>query len=218
MPIRSVYFYFGLAVMVIAVGLGLRALVFNQAPVVVTGKAVDRGSTGVPDIGGKFSLIDHNGRPVSEGDFLGRHMLVFFGYTNCPDVCPMTLSNLSEALDKLGGDAGKIRPVFVSVDPLRDTPGVLKAYLESFHPAFIGLTGSAKQVAAVKRVFRIYSEARHEDGQHAEPAGDSAKNLRDYTVDHSSITYLMGPDGKFKTFVSHGTGADAIAAKLKKHL
>ena len=160
MPIRSVYFYFGLAVMVIAVGLGLRALVFNQAPVAEAGRAVGKGSTSVPDIGGKFSLIDHNGRPVNEGDFLGRHMLVFFGYTNCPDVCPMTLATLSEALDKLGGDAKKIRPMFVSVDPKRDTPGVLKAYLESFHPAFIGLTGSAKQVAAVKRVFRIYSAAQ----------------------------------------------------------
>lgn len=220
MPIRSVYLYFGVAVLVVALGLGLRAFVSDQ-PVARAGKQVDRGASGTPAIGGPFTLVDHNGKTVSEQDFLGRHMLVFFGYTHCPDVCPLTLNTLSEVIDKLASDAEKIRPVFISVDPSRDTPAVIKEYLKNFHPSFVGLTGTARQVAAAKRTFRIYSQINHAGAEHTESGGHKNEHKLasgDYLVDHSSISYLMGPDGNFKTFVRHTAGAEAMLAKIKKHL
>ena len=149
MPIRSVYLYFGVAVLVVALGLGLRTFVFNDQSLARASKSEGQGSSGTPSIGGAFTLVDHNGKTVSEKDFLGRHMLVFFGYTNCPDVCPLTLNTMTEVLDKMGSDADKIRPVFVSVDPRRDTPAVVKEYLSNFHKSFIGLTGTAAQAPSV---------------------------------------------------------------------
>ncbi len=221
MPIRSVYLYFGVAVLVVALGLGLRNFVFNDQPLARATKPVDRGSSGTPSIGGGFTLVDHNGKTVTEQDFAGRHMLVFFGYTNCPDVCPLTLNTLTEVLDKMGKDADQIRPVFVSVDPRRDTPSVIKEYLSGFHKSFIGLTGTAGQVTAAKRTFRIYSQiAKDPDKQADSTYKDPVKGADEdaYLVDHSSIAYLMGPDGIFKTFLRHSASADAMLAKLKKHL
>ena len=221
MPIRSVYLYFGVAVLVVALGLGLRNFVFNDQRLARAGKPVEQGSSGTPSIGGAFTLVDHNGNTVSEKDFAGRHMLVFFGYPNCPDVCPLTLNTLTEVLDKMGKDADKIRPVFVSVDPRRDSPKVIKEYLSNFHKSFIGLTGTAAQVTAAKRTFRIYSQIHQDpdqqpDSTYKDPNKDANKD--DYLVDHSSVSYLMGPEGKFKTFVRHSAKADAVLAKIKKHL
>jgi protein SCO1/2 len=221
MPIRSVYLYFGVAVLVVAFGLGLRSFVFDDQTIARAGKQVDKGSSGRPAIGGRFTLVDHHGKTVTERDFLGRHMLVIFGYTNCPDICPLTLNTLTEVLDKMGGEAAKIRPVFVTVDPRRDSPAVIREYLKNFHPSFVGLTGTAQQVTAAKRTFRIYSQINHAGDEHTEDGGhkDNHKSdSDDYLVDHSSISYLMGPDGAFKTFVRHNAGADAMLAKLKKHL
>jgi protein SCO1/2 len=217
MPIRSVYLYFGVAVLVVALGLGLRTFVFGDQPLAPASKQVDRGATGTASIGGAFTLVDHNGNTVSEKDFAGRHMLVFFGYTNCPDICPLTLNTLTEVLDKMGKDADKIRPVFVSVDPRRDTPKVIKEYLTSFHKSFIGLTGTAGQVTAAKRTFRIYSQIAKDPNAGADSAYKK-RGADEYLVDHSSVSYLMGPDGVFKTFVRHSASADAMLAKLKKHL
>jgi protein SCO1/2 len=221
MPIRSVYLYFGIAVLVVALGLGLRTFVFNDQHLARATKTVERNSSGTASIGGAFTLVDPNGKTVSEKDFTGRHMLVFFGYTNCPDVCPLTLNTLTEVLNKMGKDAAKIRPVFVSVDPRRDTPKVIKEYLTSFHKSFIGLTGTADQVAAAKRTFRIYAQIHQDpdqqpDSTYKNPNKDADED--DYLVDHSSVSYLMGPDGKFLTFVRHTASADAVLAKIKKHL
>ncbi len=221
MLIRSVYLYFGVAVLVVALGLGLRNFVFDGQPIARATKQVDRGASGTPAIGGAFTLVDHNGKTVSEQDFLGRHMLVFFGYTNCPDVCPLTLNTLSEVMDKLGGDAEKIRPVFVSVDPRRDTPAVIKEYLSSFHSSFVGLTGTEDQIKAVKRTFRIFAQINHAGAEHTDSGGHKDEHTLatgDYLVDHSSISYLMGPDGKFKSFVRHAAGAEVMLAKIKIHL
>ena len=152
MPIRSVYLYFGVAVLVVALGLGLRNFVFNDQRLARAGKPVEQGSSGTPSIGGAFTLVDHNGNTVSEKDFAGRHMLVFFGYTNCPDVCPLTLNTLTEVLDKMGKDADKIRPVFVSVDPRRDSPKVIKEYLSNFHKSFIGPNAPSASIRKSTRI------------------------------------------------------------------
>ncbi len=162
---------------------------------------------GRPAVGGPFALIDGDGRKVTERTFRGRHMLVYFGYTFCPDVCPTTLFNASQALDELGPAlASKVRLVFISIDPERDTPEVVKEYAGHFHPGTVGLTGAPAQVAAAARAFRIYyrKAAPEEDGS--------------YLVDHSSILFLMDAKGRYVTHFSHEATADDMAAALKRLL
>ncbi|MCR6629562.1 MAG: SCO family protein [Magnetospirillum sp.] len=158
-------------------------------------------------IGGPFTLVDGDGRTVTDKDFRGKWMLIYFGYTFCPDVCPTSLSVVAGAMDKLApAELDKLVPVFISVDPARDTPAVMKDYAAAFHPRMVGLTGSEEQVAAVSKAYKVYA-AR------AKGADDSS-----YTVDHSSILYLVGPDGRFVSHFPHGTTADDLAAALKKTL
>ncbi len=159
-------------------------------------------------IGGPFSLTDHEGRSVTEKTYAGQYLLVFFGYTFCPDVCPTTLTTLSDALDILGDAGNNVTPLFISVDPERDTTEHLKTYVSYFHPRIVALTGTDAQIKAVAKAYRVYyakAKAPPEDQD-------------DYLVDHSSITYLMGPDGQFIEHFSHGVEAEEIAERLLKHL
>lgn len=160
--------------------------------------------SGDATIGGHFKLIDQDGKTRTDTDFRGRYMLVFFGYTNCPDVCPTTLAMLTNAFDALGGKADRIVPVFVTVDPARDTTEVLKAYLAAFGPRFVGLTGSDADVAAAAKAYHVYFR------KNPIPGG--------YAMDHSSVIYLMGPDGRFVTNYSIDQGPDTIAADLRKRI
>jgi len=155
-------------------------------------------------IGGPFELTNQYGEKVTEGDFLGRYMLIFFGYTYCPDVCPTTLTTISTALDLLGDKAGSVTPVFVSVDSDRDTPEYLKDYLTHFHPAFQGLTGTKDQIKKIAKAYGVYyAKVQEGDG-----------NADDYLMDHTAITFLMGPDGKYVTHFGHDIEADAMAERL----
>jgi protein SCO1/2 len=163
--------------------------------------------TGTALVGGAFEMTDQDGRRVTDKDFLGKYMLVFFGYTYCPDVCPSELQVMSAALDELGSEADAIQPVFVSIDPGRDTPAVMKEYVSNFHPRLMGLTGSPEDVARIASAFRVfYASRKVADGP------DS------YLMDHSSILYLMGPDGKFLRHFSYGTDVKALAAALRDAL
>lgn len=163
-------------------------------------------STGKAAIGGPFNLVDHNGQPVDETVLSGKPSLIYFGYTYCPDVCPDSLVVMSDALDILGPEtASKVRPVFISVDPERDTVPVVKDYVAHFYPGMLGLTGSMEQVKAVASAYRVYYKKAEED--EADPTA--------YLVDHSSITYLMDGDGGYMAHFSHGTRADAMAERLK---
>ena len=186
-------------ILLIAAGLGGYAL--------LTGAAHRPLGSGVALVGGPFSLIDQDGRRVSEKDFLGKYMLVFFGYTYCPDVCPTELQVMTAALDQMGPEADRIQPVFVSIDPARDTPQVLKAYVANFGPRLVGLTGTAEEVAAIARAYRVY---------YAKAANSGSGT--DYLMDHSSIIYLMGPDGRFLTHMAYTTDAAKLAAELKETL
>lgn len=156
-------------------------------------------------IGGPFSLIDQNGARRSDADFRGRFMLVFFGYTYCPDVCPTTLAILSAALDQLGPISQRVVPILITVDPARDTPEILKPYLSAFGPQFVGLTGTDEEIAAAAGAYRVYYKSNAADGP-------------DYTVDHSSVIYVMGPDGAFITNYGLDDGPDAIADDLRRRL
>ena len=165
-------------------------------------------SSGVPAIGGPFTLTDHNGNEVTERSFRGKYMLVFFGYTFCPDVCPTTLTDVSTALDILGFEGEKIVPVFISVDPARDTPEHLKEYATYFHPRLVALTGTPKQVAAAAKAYRVYYAKAKSEGS----------DPNDYLMDHSSVIYLMGPDGKFQQHFSHGTDGEAMVKRIRELL
>lgn len=160
------------------------------------------------DFGGPFQLVDHNGKPRSDKDFRGRFLLVFFGYTNCISICPIDLDLMSRALNDLGAAADKVQPLFISVDPKRDTPAIVKAFIAEFHPRLVGLTGSSKQIAAVVRAYKV----------HRAKLVEEAAQEGDYLVSHSGNMYLMGPDGKFVTLLPHGSSPEFIARTLANYL
>ncbi len=163
-------------------------------------------SSGKALIGGPFTLTEHTGRRVTEADFKGRFTLVYFGYTFCPDVCPAELQVISAALDELGKEAEKVTPVFITIDPQRDTVEQMKEYVGNFHKSLVGLTGSLEEVRAVAKAYRIYY-ARSKD--------DSST---DYLMDHSSIVYLMSPEGEYLAHFAYGTGVEKMAKGIAKHL
>jgi len=154
------------------------------------------------DVGGPFNLVDQNGARVDEHILDGKWTAVFFGYTFCPDVCPTTLTTLAQAIERLGPDAGRFQVVFITVDPERDTPSQLKTYLSS--PAFprgaIGLTGTPAQIAAAGRAYRVYYKK----------AGDGPN----YSMDHTSIVYLMDPTGRFSRPIAFGAAPPDIARQI----
>jgi protein SCO1/2 len=189
---RTVYAIIGLLVAVILLAAGGYLFLTNAPPAALT-------------VGGPFSLIDGDGHAVTDQTWRGKYMLVYFGYTFCPDVCPTTMTNLADALDKMGAKADRVRPLFVTVDPKRDTPEVVKRYAAAFGPRFIGLTGSDEQIAAVAKAYRVYY-AEHRTG----PGPD------DYSMDHSSVLYLMGPDGKFIAPVRADQSGPEMATVLTK--
>jgi protein SCO1/2 len=159
---------------------------------------------GIAAIGGPFSLIDQDGIPRHAEDFRGRFMLVYFGYSYCPDVCPTALAAMADALDKLD-NANRVVPIFVTIDPERDSAKVLKDYLKAFGPRFVGLTGDAKSIAAAARAYRVYYKKHPLEGG-------------GYAMDHSSTIYLMGPGGTFIENYDANIGADTLAAALKSRL
>jgi protein SCO1 len=158
-----------------------------------------------PAIGGPFALESGAGTIVTARDFRGKYMLVYFGYTYCPDVCPTALNSLTAALQKLGPKAKDLAPIFITVDPQRDTPHVMRRYTAAFSPELIGLTGTPEEIAKVATEYRVYY-ARHVTG----PGPD------DYSMDHSSIIYLMGPDGKFIAPIPAEQSPADMAADISK--
>jgi protein SCO1/2 len=156
-------------------------------------------------VGGPFKLIDQNGKTVSDQDLKGRPFLVFFGFTHCPDVCPTTLFDVSEMLRALGPDADRTRALFITVDPERDTPAVMKDYLSSFDPHLSGLTGDPAAIATVAKAYRVYYKKVPLDGG-------------EYTMDHTAIVYLMDKEGRFVSPFSLKRGTEAAAADLRRYL
>lgn len=162
-----------------------------------------------PEPRGPFSLVDHNGRNVTDKDYRGKFMLVFFGYTYCPDVCPTELGAMADALDLLGADAAKVQPIFITVDPERDTPEVLAEYVGVFYPTLVGLTGTPEQIAAAAESYyarynKMSSLSEDEDG------GDD-----DYFVGHTSSTYLIGPNGRDLHVFNYGDAPEVMAARIR---
>lgn len=222
-PGRRPYIVIGLAIVaVISIGLALGELYYSGFR--------DRDSTrygpetskatltrlAPPTHGGPFSLIDHQGRPVSDEDFRGRFMLVFFGYTYCPDVCPTELATMALVMDILGPAGETVQPLFISVDPERDTVELLGDYVAAFHPRLIGLTGSPEQIAAAAKVYNAFYMKvplpSDEGGTGAD--GDNP----DYGVAHSASIYLVGPDGRMLATYPRGLSPEELAKDIRRFL
>ena len=162
-------------------------------------------TSGTADIGGPFTLVSTRGDTVTDQTFHGKWLVLFFGYTYCPDVCPTTLNNISLALEGLGADASKLQPAFVTVDPKRDTRDVLTEYLKSFDPRIIGLTGTQAQIDHMVKEYHVYAAPQKSEN------GDN-----DYLVAHSAYIYLMDPKGKFMNVIQGTESGQEIAAWLRK--
>lgn len=169
--------------------------------------AVKQGpSVGKAAIGGPFSLINHEGKHVTDRDFLGKWTLIYFGFTHCPDICPDELQKLAAAVDNIK-DKGDIEivPVFISVDPERDTVDQVREYVKEFHPKLVGLTGNSDEIRKVARAYRVYYMKTEEEGS-------------DYLVDHSIVMYLMGPDMQFVKFFGKNNDVEALADGVTKEI
>jgi protein SCO1 len=162
--------------------------------------------SGTALIGGPFTLVDQNGKTVTDEDFRGRLMLVFFGFTHCPDICPAELQVMSASLEALGDKAADVIPIFITVDPERDTPAVMADYVKNFGSRFVGLTGSPAAIASAAKAYRVASSKQ-----------DDAK-ASDYSIDHSEFAYLMGRDGQYLTHFSYGTPVEKMAETLRRYL
>jgi protein SCO1/2 len=162
--------------------------------------------TGQADVGGPFRLTDQTGKTVSDADFRGRYMLIYFGYSFCPDVCPTTLAVMAQALDKIGPErARRVIPIFITIDPERDTPKVLADYMKAFGPSFVGLTGSEAAIKDAEKKYRVYAVKKPLD-------------KGGYGMDHSSVLYLMGPDGKLISFYDEAVPPDELAKELRQKI
>jgi len=202
------------AIIVFLVGLlvllgGAVAYLLTAPSTTVTRLPSQAGSS-TPEIGGAFELLDQSGETRTQADFAGRHMLVYFGYTYCPDVCPTSLSIMSQALDLLEAETGSLEdrvvPLFVTVDPARDDVSAMAAYAGHFHPRLVALTGSDEQIAAAAKAYRVYYR-KAEDPSASE-----------YLMDHSSFIYLMGPDGTYVSHFAHNASPQEVAEGLKGFL
>lgn len=162
-------------------------------------------SGGAASVGGPFRLVDQTGATVTEADLKGKLTLIFFGFTHCPDICPTSLFEMSEILAALGPDASKVQAMFVTVDPERDTPEVMKAYLSSFNPQVKGLSGTPEQIDSMKRAYRVYSKKVPLDGG-------------DYTMDHTAVIYLMDKSGAFLAPFNAKRPPAEAAADLRRYL
>lgn len=209
-PVKRLLPFFILAAALALAGLG--ALVMSLTD---RNDAPSGADAAGPALGGSFTLTAHTGERISRGDFAGQYRLIYFGYSYCPDVCPLELAKMTRALRLLETrDAAveRVQPLFISIDPARDTPAQLAEYVPAFHPRLIGLTGSAEEIAAVAEAYRIHY-ARAEGGGAASASDDM------YLMDHSSYILFMGPEGQFiEVFTARETAtdiADAVADRLE---
>jgi len=182
------------AILAVAVGLGLGFLIPVGKPDLEVSQSF---------IGGDFEMVNHRGETVTQETFKGRHMLVYFGYTFCPDVCPTELQAVTVALNDMGKKADAITPVFVTIDPERDDVAAVREYIGFFHPRLVGLTGTPAQVEAITDAFGVFYAKARDTGE-----------TSDYLMDHSSLIFLMDEDGRYVTHIRTGTAPEVIARQL----
>lgn len=197
-----IYGFAGLALL-IAAGIAIVAV-----KVIESGPTASGGLIGQPTVGGPFELVNGDGEIVTEADFAGSHLIVYFGFTYCPDICPTELISIADALDLLApAEAARVQPIFVTVDPERDTPEVVQDYASHFHERMIGLTGSAEQIKAAASAYRVYY-AKQEATDPDSP----------YLMAHTSYIYVMDGEGRYVRHFRMGATPEEIAAGLQEAL
>lgn len=174
----------------------------HQTAVITEGRTI-----GTAQLGGAFELIDQRGARRRDTDFKGQYMLVYFGYRFCPDICPTALHTMTEALASLGRTAYKIQPIFITVDPGRDRPKDLAIYMENYDPRFVALSGDDNQIEAAKQAYKVFAAPVTPDG-----------TTSDYLMDHSSIIYLMGPQGQFLAHYNHTIDPAQLGNSLRQYI
>jgi cytochrome oxidase Cu insertion factor (SCO1/SenC/PrrC family) len=204
------------AKILIAIAFGCGALTGALAWLLVPSAAVTSARTaaelmdavmwGTEPVGGPFALIDHNGKPRTDADFRGKLLLVYFGFSYCTDVCPTDLQSVAAAVDKLGPDGEKVQPLFISIDPEKDTPEQLQGYVALFHPRLIGLTGTPRQTRKAALAYKVYVAS---NGAATGTAG---------AIDHSGFVYLVGARGEYLGFFPPGTSADRMVQAMRPRL
>lgn len=193
---------------ILGTALGLGILAVGSYYVRSTPKSFVQDTTShLPDLGGPFRLVDQFGKTRTNQEFRGKYMLIYFGYSYCPDVCPMGLQNISAALQSLGTDLGRIVPIFITIDPERDDVKNLNLYAQNWHSSFIFLTGTPQELDPVMKSYKVYTSK-------VKPEGTEA----DYIMDHSALIYLIDQEGNFIDFFPHTTNPAQIANKIRKHL
>lgn len=193
---------------ILGTALGLGILAVGSYYVRSTPKSFVQDTTShLPDLGGPFRLVDQFGKTRTDQEFRGKYMLIYFGYSYCPDVCPMGLQNISAALQSLGTDLGRIVPIFITIDPERDDVKNLNLYAQNWHSSFIFLTGTPQELDPVMKSYKVYTSK-------VKPEGTEA----DYIMDHSALIYLIDREGNFIDFFPHTTNPAQIANKIRKHL
>lgn len=191
-------------------GLAIGAVIFGGAALYISGKAIHFNQdqqTALPNLGGPFNLVDQHGKSRTDTEFRGKYMLVYFGYTFCPDICPLGLRNISSAIDLLGLDKDQVAPIFITIDPERDTVESLHSYASTIHSSFILLTGPQKEINTAIKAYNVYAAKARPDGTIAE-----------YLMDHSSLVYLMDRDGKLIDFFAHTEEPQKIADRISRFL
>jgi len=202
----SLVFALGMTVL----ALGMAAWFWTQPGALSIARTGQGTASGSALVGGPFELVDQDGKTRRDTDFRGRYMLVYFGYTYCPDICPTSLLAMSQAVDGLGETdpalTQKFVPIFITVDPERDTVEAMAAYAPNFHEDLVALTGTAEQVAAAAKAYRVYYAKAGEEG------------ADDYLMDHSGFIYLMGPEGEYLAHFPHNATAEEMSAALRGYL
>lgn len=206
MRFRPTYWLLGcatLAVVIVATVVGVRLMtptgLQRSAPDPVTA------ASGKVAFGGPFTLVDHTGRTVTERDFLGKYTLVFFGFTYCPDVCPTTLQDVATILDRLGPFAERVQPLFITIDPERDSPAVMASYAQTFHPRIVGLTGTPEQVREAAKAYKVFYR-KADDGRGG------------YLMEHTAVLFLMDPEGRHLEILPREMPPSKMAELVRRHV
>lgn len=184
----------------LSVGLACFWLIYHQLADQAVVTVQDRPGYGMPQLGGDFALVDQHGTRRSTSEFRGKYRLIYFGYSFCPDICPLGLQNMSGALKILGRDLDNVVPLFVTIDPERDTVESLKIYATNFHPRFVMLTGTPQEITSVLKSYKVYAAKAKPDG-----------TMADYLMDHSTLIYLMDREGQFMKSFPHTTPPEDLA-------
>lgn len=204
--------FFWICSVLIVILIGLNIVIERPAAIVSDGAS----PSGTADIGGAFTLTNQQGEKVDSASFLGKPMLIYFGFTHCQAICPTDMQNFTHVLKSLGSDGDKISAVIVTIDPARDTPERLKEWLKNFDPRIVGLTGTEEEIKAVTEAYKAYAQKIDNLDADAREAMGLAEG--DYVMDHSTFTYLMDKNGKYVTHFGHNTKPQDIITQIKKLL